>query len=150
MPISSLKEKIKIQEAFKALQRSTADTRYNDQTTAASAVGIDTKNFDQAIIALALGTITSPGTLDVTVLESSVGTTAAGANAITNAVIAQKSNGDSGLYVGQIDTKNTKRYLYVKAVAATASAKAYGISVILGKSDGLDPVTQVNTVAFTA
>ena len=149
MSIESLKEGLYLTTAFEALTRSLADTRYNGLVTAASSTGIDTKDYDQCIIAFNLGTIASTGTLDVAVYESSVGTTSAGSNFITGASFAQKDNGDNGLFVGQIDCKNTKRYLYVQAIAAVATAKDYGINVLLGKHDGLSPVSQDNTVAFT-
>jgi len=149
MSNESLKEGLLLTPAFEALQRSLADTRYNGLVTAASSTGIDTRDYDQCIIEFNLGTIASTGTLDVAVYESSVSTTSAGSNFLTGASFAQKSNGDNGLLIGQIDCKNTKRYIYVQAIAAVATAKEYGINVLLGKYDGLSPVTQDNTVAFT-
>jgi len=148
MTVKALEESIRPASAFLPDDRSGTTDLYNDVETLASATGIDTRDYDEALIELSLNTIASTGTLDVTILESSVGTTAAGANAITGAAFSQKSNGDSGVYVGRIQVKNNKRYLYVKAEQAIATSKKYGVNVILGKSEK-EPVTQANTAEFT-
>ena len=149
MTRSSLEENLRPQSAFPASSRASADTRHNDQATAASSTGIDTLGYDEALIVLDLNTITSPGTLDITVMDSTVQTGAAGASTITSAAFTQKLLVDApGIFVGRVKTKLYKRYLHIRAVAATASAKEYGIQVLLGKNE-IKPVTQVTAAEFT-
>ena len=149
MRVQAIEEHIKPVSSFPAESSAEAETRYNDQATAASATGIDTQGYDDCLVVLDLNTITSPGTLDVLVMDSSVGTTAAGASTVTGAAFAQKlfATGQ-GLALGRVKTKLTKRYLYIRAIAATATAKEYGIQAILGKNE-LNPVTQVTAAEFT-
>jgi len=142
-------EFIKVTNPFPSGSRALADTRHNDQVTAASSTGIDTLDFDEALVVLDVLSITSPGTLDITVMDSSVQAGAAGAATITGATFAQKLLVDAPeLLVGRIKTKNNKRFIHVRSVAATASAKEYGVMMILTRAH-IHPVSQVNTVEFT-
>ena len=145
-------ESSKVVQAFPPRSTSSAETKYNGSVDGNTVVGIDTMNYDEALIMLQIGAIS--GTLDVTVLDSSIDDDSTGATAITGAAFAQvtgavsPSVGQDGVYVGSILTKNTKRYLYVKAVTATAAAKVFGVNVLLTRADGPKPVTQAQTVAF--
>lgn len=146
--INAAEERILVKQAAAPSVRPLADTRYNDALTAASATGIDTKGYDEALIVADLGAISS-GTLDLTIMDSSLAASAVNATAVTGATFTQlTSSRDSGIYTGRVRTKNTKRYLYIRAVAATADDKAYAVNVLLGKADSLK-VTQDNTPDFT-
>ena len=145
-----LTESLKIQQAVTPRRDSTASTLYNGSVLGATGVGIDTKDFDEAQIMLQIGLISS-GTLDCSVYDSSVGNNSTGSTLVTGASFAQVSSsyvGSTGVFVGSIKTKNTKRYLYVKTVLATADVKDFAVTVALGKGDGAMPVTQGQTVAF--
>ena len=149
MSKTAIEEDIKVVSAFPSLSRASADTRYNDNATAASSTGIDTLGFDEALVVLDLGTITGAGTLNVIVMDSSVQAGATGAVAIPGAVFTQKALANCpNVYEGRIKVKNYNRYLHVRAIAATASAKVYGVSVILGKA-AERPVSPVNDIGFT-
>jgi hypothetical protein len=129
----------------------TASTLYNGSVDGATCVGIDTMKYDEAAVLLQAGLISS-GTLACSIFDSSVGTTSVGASAITGAdfttLTAENYRGSTGVFIGSIKTKNTKRYLYVKTVLTVADAKDFGVTVLLGKGDGAMPVTQGQTVAF--
>lgn len=147
MRIQALTEEIKVVQVKPPDSDAVAETLYNDTATAASATGIDTKDFDEFVLGLDLRTITSPGTLDISVYESDSAATAAGSSLITGAAFAQKVSGVDGMFLGRIKTKNTKRYLYVKTIKATASAKKFGVFAILGRADA-EKVSQDETLGF--
>lgn len=150
MTVIAMEEAVKPSFPFPSTTRALADTRYNDQTTAASATGIDTLGFDEVQIVLGLNTITAPGTLDVIVMDSSIGTSAVGASAITGAAFDQMALADApGVFNGRIKTKNTKRYLYVRSIAATASLKEYVVLANQGLNETSRPLTQLTAPQFT-
>jgi len=106
--------------------------------------GIDTKDFEEAMILLQVGDATS-GTVDVTIEESDDNSSF---SAITGAVFPQvDSSNDQDIYVGRVSVKNFKRYIRVVSVVAT-NAIELSATVLLGKHDGLSPVTQVNSASF--
>lgn len=149
MTIKALEEMTRVESPFRADARSSAETRYNDQVTASCATGIDTKGYDEALIALDVNAIAGGGTLDVTVLEDDAKSSAVNATAISGAVFTQKtSSDDAKTFVGRIKTKLTQRYLYVKAVQGVAASKKYSVHVLLGRARDL-PVSQEQTVEFT-
>lgn len=128
---------------------SAESTLYNGSAQGNTGVGIDTRDFDEALIMAQVGAIS--GTLDIAVYDSSVGTNSTGATAITGAAFTQITAsyvGSDGVFVGSVKTKNTKRYLYIQTITATAAAKSFAVSVLLGKGDGPMPVSQAQTVAF--
>ncbi len=145
--IAELEEVIRPAEAFPADERSTATTLINN-AAAGSATGIDTRGYDSALIALNLTTIAGSGTLDIGCYFGASNSDAVTIAALTGASFDQMSAGSDGLYVGRIKTKNQARYLYIKAVQASAESKKYAVNAILGKADS-DPVTQANTAQFT-
>lgn len=145
--VIALEEQIRPAEAFPADERSTATTLINN-AAAGSATGIDTRGYDEALIMLNLTSISGAGTLDIGTYFGASNSDAVAISALTGASFAQKSNGDDGVFVGRVKVKNQARYLYVKAVQATAASKKYAVSVLLSKADS-EPVSQANTVEFT-
>ena len=125
-------------------------TSWNN-TTQAGASGIDTVDFDEALCELSLGSMT--GTLDVALYESATddGTTATAVTDVagTAAAFDQLTGSvDNKTLIIRIRTKDLKPYLFVKVTNADASAKTFGINMLLGSADS-EPVTQDNTVDFT-
>lgn len=105
--------------------------------------GIDTKSFDEALIVLNVGT--TDGTLDVKVQESADNITFTD---VAGAAFAQVvPANDNTAYVGRVRVKNFKRYLRLRAVG-TGTTSLTSASILLGKFDGLAPVTQNNAVPF--
>lgn len=110
--------------------------------------GIDTRGYDEALIILNAGTATATGTADVKLQESSDDDVADTYADITGAAFTQvTAANDETVYVGRIRVKNFERYIRVVSVVGTDTVEL-GVSVILGKFDGLAPVSQDNTVAF--
>lgn len=148
MRISALEESIRPAEAFPADERSTATTLINNAASG-SATGIDTRDYDEALVMLNLTSISSTGTLDIGAYYGASDNDTPGITAITGASFDQYENGDDGVYVGRIKTKNIGgRYLYIKAVQAVAASKKYAVNVLLSKADKA-PVSQANTVVYT-
>ena len=148
MRLGEIEERVRPATAFKPDERSTATTLINDAASG-SATGIDTRDYDTAMIMVELTSISSTGTLDIGTYYGASNADSAGITAITGASFTQLTNSSSaGIYVGRVKTKNQGRYLYVKAVQAGAFSKKYDVKVLLYKADK-EPVTQANTVEFT-
>lgn len=126
---------------------------YNNGATGTVTNGVDTRASEEALIELNVGVVAAAHTLDVSIWQNDTNTTT-GATAVTDKdgtamAFAQIVNGGnaSATLVGRIQTKNTKRYLFVKAVVVGASGIAMSANVILGKND-VEPISQDITVAF--
>ena len=126
---------------------------YNNGATGTVTNGVDTRLFEEALIELNVGAVAAAHTLDVSVWQNDTNTSS-GATAVTDKdgtaqAFSQVVDGgnESVTLVGRIQCKNTKRYLFIKAVVVGASGIAHSINVILGKSDK-EPVSQNIAVAF--
>jgi hypothetical protein len=113
--------------------------------------GIDTKDFEEALIALIMGVATATGTVLVSMFHSETNTSAS-ATAVLDAAgspmtftikaLAQ----DQNIYVGRLKASNLKKYLFVKAVVAT-DAVVFAVTTELGASQ-YEPISQANAVEF--
>lgn len=106
--------------------------------------GIDTRSYDEALIVLHAGTADATGVANVKVQDSADNSTFAD---ITGAVFAEITTAnDNTIYVGRVRTKAYRRYLRVVSVVTTDDV-LLSACVILGKYDGLSPVTQTESFA---
>ena len=130
-------------EALKAVQAIKADAHAVSTITGAA---IDTKGFDEVMFVVNAGTFAAGATADIKVQECD---TSGGSYAdISGAAFTQITDAlDDNIYVGRVKCKNWERYLKVVCVVGTDVADL-GVVGILGKYDGLAPVTQENTVEF--
>lgn len=121
-----------------------AGTTYNGVADA-SGIGIDTKDYNEALVVLNMGATTSNGTVDVTVRSDTVNSAnASSSDAISGATFTQiTTDNDNACYVGNINLRDVGRYLFVKSVVANQNAD-FGISVILSKADSV-PTSQTLT-----
>lgn len=147
---SALYEEVKVVNSF--LPDSwAAGTNYNG--AASGAVGIDCDGFDEATIIAHIGEVQATGTLDITVMDNSANQTSSGlgvvadVDAVTQAFAQFTPSNDNSVYIGRIQTKNCKRYLFIRAVGATAAAE-FSVVVLLSKAKSAIPVTQTNSVVF--
>lgn len=109
--------------------------------------GIDTRNFDEALIIVNVGDATT-GTADIKVQQSSDDGAGDAYTDIAGAAFTQiDTNNDQTVYVARLRVKNFERYIRIVSVVATAAIEL-SVDVILGKFDGLSKVTQVNTTEF--
>ena len=144
----ALYEEVKVINAFLPASYA-AGTNYNG--AASGAVGIDMRGFDEATIIVHAGTVTGSGTLDITPMQNTTNTTVgvavvpnvAGTTQAFPQIVAAN---DETVYIGRLQAKNMNRYLFIRAVGATA-ASVFGITVILSKAAQM-PVSQVNAVSF--
>ncbi len=135
MTISALEEKLKVVNGITS-QLQTAGT--------VNGTGIDTRDFDEALIVLNAGATSGSGTLDVKVQDSADNSSFTD---ISGAAFTQITTAtDVANYVGRVRTKAYRRYIRIVSVNAVADAQV-AVSVLLGKYDGLSPVTQ--TESFT-
>jgi hypothetical protein len=131
-----------------------AGTTYNG--AASGAVGIDCSGFEEALVTAHIGAVAAAHTVDISIWDNdantTVGITAVANGAGTAQAFAQVVDGgtESTVLVGRIQTKNCKRYLFVKLVVVGASGVATAILVALGKGKTIaeNPVTQTNGVSF--
>ena len=145
--MEALHESVKIMTPFPPAERSAATTLYNNAAIG-DAVGIDTRDFDEALISVQTGVVGAT-TLDVTVgFSDTADADHASFALLSGAAFAQVVNAnDNKTYVIRISTQDTMRYMFVKTVQADAVAVNYAVTVALGKADVM-PVTQLETVAF--
>jgi hypothetical protein len=150
MHIEGLHESLKIVESQVPAVLA-AGTTFNG--AASGAVGIDTQGFSEALILLNVGAVAAAHTLDVSIWENSTNTTVGVTAVVNSAAVAQAfaqvvdGGAESTILVGRIQTKNTKRYLFVKVVVVGASGIATSVLVALGKGMS-GAVAQTNAVAF--
>lgn len=145
--MEAIHEAVKVTTPFPPESRATAETQYNDAAIGA-ALGIDTRDFDEAMITVHLGVVGAT-TLDVSVGFADIDD-AEDASFVEDAAhaLAQIVNADDGkTFLIRISVQDTKRYMFVKTIQADAVAVLSCISVELSKADDL-PVTQEQTVAF--
>ena len=108
--------------------------------------GIDTKDYDEALVVLNVGV--TDGTLDVKLQESNDNGVSDSFADITGASFTQITTAnDEDIYVARIRVKNFERYIRVSATG-TGTTTDTSVLVLLGKFDGLAPVSQVNAVEF--
>ena len=126
---------------------------YHNGATGTVTNGIDTRGFDELLVELNVGAVAAAHTLDVTIWQNDTNTTT-GATVVedkdgTDMAFAQIADGgnESATLIGRIQCKNTKRYIFVKAVVVGASGIAASVNLILGKPKS-EPVTQDIAVAF--
>ena len=133
-----------LHEALKAVVGIVAD---NHSAGTVNGTVFDTKDYDEALIIVNSGANGSSGTLDIKVQEGQE-TDLSDAADISGAAFTQITEAnDNTIYVGRVQCKNYERYMRIVAVIATAACDA-GVTVLLGKFDGLAPVAQVNTTEF--
>ena len=145
-------EQAKVVQAVPPIVTTTAETLFNNVASGGTN-GIDTKDFDDAMVEVNLGTMT--GDLDVSVVESDTNdSSTATAVADINGVLADLNQfttagaEDDDVYLIGLKAKDLKRYIWVKTVNGDVSSKTYGINVLLSDADE-NVVTQANTVQFT-
>lgn len=114
-------------------------TTYNGEADA-SGIGIDMRDYDECMVVLNIGTVPSDGTIDVTLRHSDDNTALASkSTAITGAVFDQvDADNDQSTFVGQVNLKVKKRYLYVKAVVANQSIPVSVNGFAIGNSFPVD------------
>ena len=145
--MNGIHESIKVTTPFPPASRASAETLYNN-VAIASAVGVDTRDFDEALITAHLGDVGAT-TVDISVGFADVDDAEDASFALlSGATFAQIVTADDDkTFAIRISTQDTKRYMFIKTVQADATAVLASISVSLGKSDE-EPVSQEQTVAF--
>jgi len=109
--------------------------------------GIDTLDFDEALIVLNAGAVGTDGTVDVKVQESADNSSFSD---ISGAAFTQiTADNDEAIYVGRLKLgeKTRERYMRIVATVGTAACDL-GVVVLLARA-AISPVSQVNTVAFS-
>lgn len=106
---------------------------------------IDTLGFNDAVIAVYVGTQSGGSTADITVTECD--TSGGTYTAITGAVFAQiTSANDLTVHQGRISLNGRKRYLKISNVVGTATAE---LAILVALCNPVNaPVTLLNTNAF--
>lgn len=112
-----------------------AGTYYNGAADA-SGLGVDMKDYDEAMIVLETATVPSNGTLDVSLYEADANTgNASAASAITGAAFTQvTASNDEGGQVAQVKIRLQKQYLFAKAVVANQTIPFSVTAYVKGNS----------------
>lgn len=133
-----INKRVKLIEMI-APQTLSAGTTYNGVADA-SGIGIDVQDYDECMIVVSVGTVPSNGTIDVTIRESDSNTAVASeSSAVTDAIFVQvDADSDQNNYVGQIDLRYRKRYIFVKAVVANQSIPVSVNAYAIGNSFPVD------------
>jgi hypothetical protein len=122
---------IKVYQGWASMTTSGAST-----TTGAS---IDTVNADEAVIVVNAGTFTGDGSITLSVLECATDDYSS-ASAITSAAFsAITTTNDAAIHTASIQTKDTKRYIWIKGVRTGSGNCVFGVDVILHKYDAVPP-----------
>lgn len=141
----NLAQNLLVKSAVAPVSNASTAALYNGASVGGSN-GIDTKDFDQALVVVNIGT--HGDDVEVSVFTSDTNNSSAAVqysdtagNAATITITA------AGVNVLNIQTQWAKRYLWVKTTQAGAGPNVYSASVILGAADA-NKVTQDNTVQF--
>jgi hypothetical protein len=126
-----LLQSIVITPAFYPEAITSAGTTYNGNTTP----GIDTSDYDYAIIELSAGTIAGDGAVTVSINSCATDVVGSSAGISGAAFSAVNSSSDLAVYTGRVSVKDHGRYIWVKAVKAGTGSTAYGVNVILFKKN---------------
>lgn len=147
-------EEVKVHRCFDPLSRATANTLFNLDQAAASADGIDTLGFDEALIVINAGAVAAGASLQYTVKgadrtaadaapkgddASLTNVTDADGN-IARATIADTE--DNTIELIRVRCQDMKRYLFVERVQTGAFAAVESVQVLLMKNRSGVPVTQ--------
>lgn len=114
--------------------------------TTVDGYGVSTKDYDEALVVVNVAT--TDGTMDIKLQESSDDGVGDAYTDIAGAVFEQITPAnDNTVYVGRVRVKNFEDFLRVSATG-TGTTTVVGATILLGKFDGLAPVSQENAVAF--
>ena len=130
----------KSEHVFSAASRTATSALFNGSAT--GAVGIDTKNYNEAVVQLNLGTVASGDSIAAALYENA-DNDALTATAVTDGGFSASTDADDGTTkVGSIQCKNYKRYLFVRALKTGSNGAAiYSVNATLARPDSA-PVTQ--------
>ena len=149
-------EEIRVVQAFKPVDRSSADTLYNGVAAGSSAdKGIDLRGFDEALVIVQAGVINA----SVTSVVYTPQTKAANTNTAEDATsVASTDLTSSALTLGPSDDNKTKlirvrcrdvgRYLFIKRVQTGAASILDSVIVLLTKAQVV-PVTNDSAIDAT-
>lgn len=124
-------ENLKITQLFESKSVTATGYLYNG---AASGAGIDTKEFDQAVVIINAGVVT--GTVDFDIIASATDDISA-ATAVTGAAFTQlTSANDQAQQVGALLTQDTARYLWLRSnKTLNTNAALFSAQIVLGRAD---------------
>ena len=132
-----------LEEALKAVN---AIETQNLAATTVDGAGFDTKDFDEVLFVVNAGV--TDGTVDIKIQESTDDAATDAYTDIAGAAFVQiTSSNDQDVFVGRVRCKNFEQFLRA-TVTTTGTTSDVGVAGLLGKFDGLAPVTQGNAVAF--
>lgn len=117
-------------------------------TGANNGTGVDCQGFEEALVVVEAGAVTSGGSHAFKVQESSddgVADTYADVSGATFTAITTAN--DNAVYVGRVNLKGRERYLRVVDTGTTQAMLGSALFVLLAAKQL--PVSQTNTVAFT-
>ncbi len=125
-------------------QTLSAGTTYNGSSDA-SGIGIDTRDYNEALVIFHAGATSTNGTATVSIVESaSDSTTASDYAAVSGAAFTQITTAnDNAIYKASIDLKKRLRYLAVKSVVANQNFTG-SVSIILSRGDSDPNATSVS------
>jgi len=128
-----LRHEVKWVQVFPPAARTTANTLYNNHATG---TGIDTRDYDEAIIVLNNGAYATDGVVTFTVTAGSAvaGTSSTAITGATLGVVNSVSDVTNPI-IGKVRCAGQARYLFIKAVKAGTGAANYGVSVGLYNAD---------------
>ena len=112
--------------------QNTTGTLYNGAGTTGS--GLDTQNYDEVVFSVLVGTVTSPNTHTITIMESD-DDNADNASAVTSASFTAISSANTGTSRhGYVRCADTKRYLWARMVTVGgATGTPIGIEAQLSR-----------------
>jgi hypothetical protein len=109
--------------------------------------GVDCKGFDEALIVIPAGTVTSNGSHVFKVQEASVDTDNQYADIAGAAFTAITAGNDDTCYVGRLNLRGCKRFIRVVDTGSTQAMLGAAVVVLAGAR--IEPVTQENAAAFS-
>lgn len=136
-------ETVKLTQLFEPKSVTATGILFNG---AATASGIDTRDYDDAVILLNAGVFSGSATVDFAIYESNTDDDTT-ATAITGADFTQvTSANDQAVQLGSLQTKASKRYIWLRSnKSSNTDAALFSAAILQGKGDK-NPVG--NTAVF--
>lgn len=142
-----LNELLSITGMFAADSRTATGILYNDNAT--GAVGIDTRDFDEAIVQINAGTFASSATVAFDLYENTTNDAETSTAVTSGSFGSIDSTTDNSVHFGQIRCRAQKRYLFLRAnKTANTDAADYSATIIMGRAD--KNITNQTSVTFDA
>lgn len=148
-------EEIRVEQAFKPVTRSAADTLYNGVAAGSTASkGIDLQGFDEALVIVQCGAVHNSSSLVYTPQTKAADTNTAEdavtivSTDLTSSALSIAGTDDNKTKLLRIRCRDVSRYLFVKRVQTGANAVDDSIIVLLTKAQTV-PVTNDSVIDAT-